>query len=378
MTGSLQQKNNTYYAVVRITDTAGKAKQKWINLGIKVAGNNKRKATKRVREVLAELEEKVSKEANSLSDILFTDWLMQWLEQKKFEIRLNTWEAYELYLNKHILPFFLPLELRLQDVLPQHIQSFYNQKLQDGLNPNSIKKYNVVLNGALNEALKKDLISYNPIGRVTLPSMRKFEGKAYTPENAKKLLSCIRDEPMESVIRLALFYGLRRSEVAGLRWQDVHFEEGTLRICHTVVKVKTTIAHEKTKSNASRRTLYLTEEIKSYLLKLKAKQERNQTLMGNSYCDSGYVCTWADGRPFAPDYISKRFKRILEIHGLPHIRFHELRHTAGSLLMERGMMAMQITQFLGHEKVATTLDIYGHLSVEGKKKTAVAMADILK
>jgi len=143
-----------------------------------------------------------------------------------------------------------------------------------------------VLNGAFREALKKNLLSYNPIDRVTLPAMRKFEGEAYTPDMAQKLLG---------------------------------------RSCH--------------KSN--------------------------------------HVCKWADGRPFSPEYVSLRFKRILEKHGLPHIRFHELRHTAGSMLMERGMMAIQISQFLGHEKVATTLDIYGHLSIEGKKETATAMAEIL-
>ena len=194
---------------------------------------------------------------------------------------------------------------------------------------------------------------------------------------AQKLLAVVRDEPMESVIKLALFYGLRRSEVVGLRWQDINLDEGTMRICNTMVKLKTQIEHERTKSNASRRTLYLTPEIKAYLQDLKSEQEENRKLMGRSYHKSDHVCTWADGRPFSPDYVSPRFKRILEIHGLPHIRFHELRHTAGSMLMERGMMVMQISQFLGHEQISTTLDIYGHLSIEGKKETATAMAEIL-
>ena len=162
-----------------------------------------------------------------------------------------------------------------------------------------------------------------------------------------------------------------------MRWRDINLDEGTMRICNTVVKLKTQIEHERTKSSASRRTLYLTPEIREYLQDLKDRQDANRKLLGQSYHKSDHVCTWADGRPFSPEYVSQRFKRILEVHGLPHIRFHELRHTAGSMLMERGMMAMQISQFLGHERVATTLDIYGHLSIEGKKETATAMAEIL-
>jgi len=375
MTGSLQKKNNTYYAVVRIPDGSGKTKQKWINTGIKITGNNKREANKRLREIIVELEEQ---KIVCSSDTDLVDWIEKWLEQKKFEIRLNTWEAYQLYVDKHIKPHFSPLKLTLSTVAPQHIQDFYTKKMDEGLNPNSIKRYSAVLNGALREALKKNLIPYNPMERTTRPAMRKFEGKAYTPDLAQKLLSVIADEPMESVIRLALFYGLRRSEVLGLRWQDVNLEEGTMRICNTVIKFNTQIEHEQTKSSASRRTLYLTPEIKEYLCTLKRRQAENRKLMGRSYTKSDHVCTWADGRSFSPNYISQRFKRILEIHGLPHIRFHELRHTAGSMLMERGMMVMQVAQFLGHEKVATTLDIYGHLSLEGKKETSKVMAEILK
>jgi len=375
MTGSLQKKNNTYYAVVGFADEIGKRKQKWINTGVKVAGNNKREANKRLREILTELEEQ---QTIFSSETSFVDWIATWLEQKKFEVRLNTWEAYELYVEKHIKPYFAPLQLTLKSIMPQHIQAFYNKKIAEGLNPASIKKYSVVLNGALREALKKNLIPYNPVDRVALPAMRKFEGKAYTPEQAQKLLAVISEESMESVIRLTLFYGLRRSEVLGLRWRDINFDENTMRICNTVVKMKTQIEHEQTKSSASRRTLYLTPEIKVYLQGLKQRQEENRKLMGRSYHDGDHVCTWADGKPFSPDYVSQRFRRILEINSLPRIRFHELRHTTGSMLMERGMMVKQISEFLGHEKVATTLDIYGHLSIEGKRETAKAMGDILK
>ena len=101
--------------------------------------------------------------------------------------------------------------------------------------------------------------------------------------------------------------------------------------------------------------------------------------MTNVYDDpQEHVCTLPNGKPFRPEYVTQRFSKLLRQHGLPRIRFHELRHTAGSLLLERGMSAKQIQEYLGHENVSTTPDIYVHLSVEGKKEAAAAMSSILK
>jgi len=191
------------------------------------------------------------------------------------------------------------------------------------------------------------------------------------------ILAKLQDDPIKPAIILGLFYGLRRSEALGLRWRDIDFQAGTIRICNTVVKMKTRVEAEQTKSRASKRTLYIIPETKEYLLCLKKAQDERRELLGNAYHDSDNVCVWGDGRPFSTDYITQRFPRILDKYGLPKIRYHELRHTAGSLLLEKGLSAKQIQEYLGHEKVSTTLDIYGHLSAEGKKEAAVTIGGLL-
>ena len=163
----------------------------------------------------------------------------------------------------------------------------------------------------------------------------------------------------------------------GLRWRDVDFDADTISIRNTVVKVKTLIEDEKTKSRASNRTLYIIPETKDYLLGLQRRQDENRSLLGAAYNDNDHVCVWDNGDPFKPNYLSRRFGEILEKYGLPKIRFHELRHTAGSLLLNKGLSAKQIQEYLGHEQVSTTLDIYGHLSVEGKKEAAQAIGGLL-
>ena len=374
MTGSLQTKGGTYYAVVRIPDDTGVEKQKWISTGVRTKGNNKKEANRRLREIVTELEQM---KVIYSGDIPFLDWVDKWMEQKRNEVRLVTYEGYESYLETHIKPFFKPYKLTLKAVTPQHIQDYFNKKKKAGLSADSIKKHNVVIRGALQDAMKKNLIPYNPADRATLPAKEKFVGKAYTAEQANTLLQVIGDDPMKPAIILGLFYGLRRSEVLGLRWRDIDFQAGTIRICNTVVKMKTRVEAEQTKSRASNRTLYIIPETKEYLLNLKQLQEERRLLLGNAYHDSDNVCVWGDGRPLSTDYITQRFPQILNKHGLPRIRFHELRHTAGSLLLEKGLSAKQIQEYLGHEKVSTTLDIYGHLSAEGKKEAAVTIGGLL-
>lgn len=381
MTGSLTSKNGKYYVIVRIPDEQGKLKQKWINTGISTDGNNKRKAQQRRIEILTELERKVEQGLLS-DDILFSVWIEKWMETKKATVRQNTLESYRYYIDKHIKPYFDGRKMTLKKITVQDIEDYYSQKLEEGQSPNSIKKHNVVIFGALREAVKKKIIPSNPAEYATLPKVERFIGKAYTAEQANQLLNVLEDEEIKPAVILGLCYGLRRSEVCGLRWRDIHFADdtsGTMEICNTVVKAKTTIEHENTKSKASRRTMELVPDTVPYFRQLQAQQERQRKRLGKKYPDQqGHVCVHKDGRQFAPDYVTHEFAKLLERHGMPHIRFHELRHTAGSLLLEQGISAKQIQAYLGHENISVTLDTYTHLSVEGKKEAANVMGSVLK
>ena len=380
MTGSLQTKNGRYYVVARVPVEGGATKQKWFATGISSEKGNKREAQQMMRRMLAEMD---AKKIIYSDKTLFMDWIRKWLELKKDTVRANTYEGYEIYVDRHIEPYFKPLKLSLDKVTPQHLQDYYRLKMKGtggkkGLSPNSLIKHHVVLHGALEEAVRKNFIPYNPADRVTLPSKREFKGKAYSSAQANQLLSLLEDEPLKSVVVLGLYYGLRRSEVCGLRWRDINFQTGKISICNTVVKTKTLIEHEQTKSRASKRTMYLIPETVPYLKHLKAAQAENRLLTGREYQEGDHVCVWPSGKPVSPDYVSHAFRDFLIKNKLPLIRFHELRYTAGSLLLEKGLSAKQIQEYLGHEKVATTLDIYAHLSAQGKEEAAQTMGGMLE
>ncbi len=202
--------------------------------------------------------------------------------------------------------------------------------------------------------------------------------KAYSVDEAMKLLSIL-DEPIKPAVILGLLYGLRRSEICGLRWQDIDFENGKMLVCNTVVKFKSLIEHKQTKSAKSKCTLALINDTIPCLKSLKATQDAPKAKCINHDPDpQGHVCTNGRGKPFAPDYVSHAFNSLLKRHGLPHIRFHELRHTAGNLLLNNGMSVKRIAEYLGHEKVSTTLDIYTHIDFEGKRAAAQTMGSIFK
>lgn len=379
-TGSLQIKKDKYYAVIRITDDTGNSQQKWKSTGISVTGSNKRESAANRRAAEIKVQEYIdyfTKLEHSTSPDAFVSWLDEWLARKKTRVRTVTWEAYQGYIDKHIRPYFAPMELKIQDVTPRHIQQYIDHKYSSGMKAVSIKKHIVVLHGVFREAVRFNIIPFDPCDRVEMPRIEKFRGKAYTQAEANNMLLMIQDEDIYPAVILGLLLGLRRSEVLGLRWCDIDFEHDIVHIRNTVVKLKTIVEAEQTKSESSRRDLYLMPSLKQYLISLRAKQDEAKMLLGAAYEDTGHVVCWPDGRQFHPDYLTRRFRNVLRKTGLPEIRFHELRHTAGSILLSLGQSPKQVQEYLGHEDVQTTLNIYTHLTEDDRKDSAKILTNAL-
>ena len=381
VTGSLQNRNGTYYMMVRVPDHNGIQRQKLKTTGIKVAGKNQRESRQhklQADKMLVSWMEELRTEKVPTSDKLFISCVEDWLERKKRRVRVDTYEAYCCYYENHIKPFFEPRKLKIDEITPRLIQRYVDQKEKEGQSPNSINKHLVVLNGVFKEAAALQEVSFNPCANVTISRIEEeFHGTAYEVDDAKKLLSAVIGDAIEPAVYLGLYLGLRRSEVVGLRWRDIDFENDIVHVRNTVVRFKTISEMEKTKSRASKRDLYLPNGLKQYLLSWRKRTEMNRKLFGKDYQDRQHICQWADGRAYTPDYVSRRFRRILEVNHLPPIRFHDLRHTAGSLLINQGQSVKQVQEFLGHEKASTTLDIYTHLSFEGKKDTGEKLDALL-
>ena len=375
MTATLKIKNDRYYAVINYKE--GRVyKQKWVALGLPVK-NNKRKAEAKLEEVRRQYE--VAYELPS-GDILFTTYLRQWVQDKKPFIELSTWEGYQMYAERHIIPYFEPLQLTLRELKPQHIKDYYQHKYtagrldgkHGGLSIPSIKKHSIVIKEALNEAVVNGYIPRNPATGVKMPAkhISTRERTFLTADKANEVLKAFEGHPLQALVYTTLYYGLRRSEVLGLRWSAVDFENNTLTINHTVVKNLTTVAKDTTKTQSSFHTYCLIDDVKRVLLLRKEQQEKCAATLGSAYHHSDYIFTWDDGTLFRPDYVTRGFQRVLKKHNLPMMRFHDLRHSNASILYDKGWDLKEMQNWLRHSSIEVTSDIYTHITKDRQAKMA--------
>jgi integrase len=188
-----------------------------------------------------------------------------------------------------------------------------------------------------------------------------------THDQSAIVLNAFDGHILKPLIATTLYYGLRRSEVLGLKWEAIDFENETLEIKHTVVKFNSIIAKDKTKNTASHATYKLLPEVKKMLEDLKSKQDENRKLFGDEYKGTGYVFTWQDGRLFRPDYVTKTFQKVLKQNDLPKLRFHDLRHSCASILYDKKWQEKDVQEWMRHADIQTTMNIYTHISESRKE-----------
>ncbi len=343
MTGSLQEKNGRYYMVLSAMKN-GKQHLQWKSTGLTVKGN-KRKAEDKLKEFLRESEEQAAIQPRD--DITMTDLINKWLEVKKREIRSNTYTSYEETATIHVLPYFA--DYTAVQLTTPHIKQYYNAKSELGLKPESLARHRTILRGCLDYAIETlDLISVNVADRAKLPKNNKKRTPTfYDAVQIKKLFKAVEGESIETPVRLSATYGLRRSEALGLMWSAVDFKKKTVHIQHTVVRDGSEVIYDDTvKETASYRTMPLTKDMETYLKALQAHQKQLKKLCGKEYHNSDYICVWDDGRPLEPDYVTSRFGRFLKDKKLPHIRFHDLRHSSASLLVNSGYTLEEVMKWL--------------------------------
>ena len=381
MTGSLQVKRDKYYIVLNTYDENNKRKLKWIATNLPVRGN-KRRAEQLLRETLRQYE---AEEKPAGDNILFSDAIRAWLDESALRVDEVTWQGYEALAKRHILPYFDALEVKLTEVDRKVLQMYFDEKRRSGrldgsggLSPKSLRMHKNILYQTLKAAQRDGIIASNPCELVTLPKNDRPAAKFYSAEQVSALLDACRDDPLYPLLRLTAIYGLRRSEVLGLKWDSVDFDAGTLTIKHTVSKVTTVVEKDKTKTASSHRTFPLLPDIRDLLLSLRRQEQANHRLFGRQYHVNEYILKWDDGKPFSPDYVSHHFSDLLKKHGFPHIRFHELRHSCASILINQGATLKDVQEWLGHSDIGVTADIYAHLDIKRKQGIANLMASQLK
>lgn len=374
MTGSLQKRYSRYYVVLNLKDEYGKRKQKVINTGLEFKQGNKRRAEKMLRDLLKKYEDT---QITICNNILFGDYMIEWLKSREGEIETSTYQGYWHIINHHIAPYFNQRKITLQDITASDIQRYYRKLSDDGLSANTIRRHHANIRKAINDAMKNNIVACNIADRVTLPKANYKRIYYYSEEMIEKLLEIVKGTEIETCVYLGVFCGLRRSEVCGLRWKDVDFDNSTITICNTITRGNTLIEKERTKTLSSYRTMPLENELREFMLNLKEIQKQDKELFGSEYADNGYVCVWQDGRSLLPEYVSHRFKEIIQKNNMPDITFHGLRHTCATLLLSKGYDIKLIQEYLGHSSVVTTGNIYAHVQFSSKVAMGASLASII-
>ena len=392
VTGHLREKNGYYHIVLNYVDGHGKRRTPSKSTGLPVKGNKKR-AEKMLMDARAaqeaELEAKATEqntESTSASLIPFTEFLLDWLEMTKKNVEETTYGAYAMGIKNKIIPYFEEHHpgLALCEVTPKHIQDYYTYELTvRGVSANTVIHRHANIRKALQYAFKLGLIDSNPADRIERPKKEKFVGSVYEEDELNRLFEIVKGDPIELGVILGAFYGLRRSEAVGLKWDAIDFKKKTITIRHTVTQAtidgkSKIIQKDRTKTKSSYRSLPLVPPFEELLHRLKAQQELNQKLCGRSYCKkyTGYIYVNEIGELVKPGYITQHFPLVLQKNGLRKIRFHDLRHSCASLLYANGVSLKEIQEWLGHSDIATTSNIYTHLNFTSKVASANAILGV--
>ncbi len=436
---NLREKHGEYYCVAEWRDMDNRRKERWIPLKIKVNENRKKEAKSLVeklgapggfnpdsvdesnmilgslglyqydyswhliKEIVPIRDQKTGKSllyngkmALSQSELhdalntlkkgkkmLFGDFLVVWFNVHKNDLTEGSIQSLEQQIYKTLGPWFNSHKIALTDLQPEDIETFYREK-GEKVSSNTLRHYHGTIRCALQFAFVRGYVVNNVADRVTKPKKTIFKANFYNDEQLKKLFSCSKDTHLEFAIHMSAYYGLRREEVCGLRWDAIDFQYKTMTIKHTVCEANVDgqyqlFLRDTTKNKSSFRTLPLSEKTVDYLLSMKEKQEKLMKLFGNRYNHDfdDYIYVFENGDLIRPGWVTSSFKKLLEDNGLPHIRFHDLRHSCATLLRHEGVPMEDISKWLGHSNVLTTEQVYAHYDDSLKVNTLKTISKAL-
>jgi len=434
ITGSPQVKHNLYYAVLNTYD-GKKRKHKWIPTGLKTRGN--KKAAQAITNDLTQvfnrdgsIKEKFSSVVNPIDKIRnmyglpevtlnslrkiiypnlkkkeivsftagvptekekvlkmpFCDYLILWLERLAPNLERNTYSLYRSNIHGRIYCYFKELGVTVEKLEPEHIEAFYqNLSNNDDLSPNTIIHYHGNIRKALQQLYLKQIIPNNPADLVcNRPIREDYSANYFNEEQINEYIQIVKGTKMEVPVLGAAFYGFRRSEVLGLKDSVIDSSNKLVVVKHTVTQAFVNgeteiIRKDKTKNKSSLRSMPLVDIMENAILDSYERQKHyQQTNKSYTTVDRNYLCRDENGNLLKPNFITVKHKELLEKHKLPHVRFHDLRHSCATLLISKGISLEKIKEWLGHADITTT-ERYAHLNVSAaKNEMAMVMNDVIR
>jgi integrase len=304
-------------------------------------------------------------------------YLTAWLEIVRPTIRPRTWKRYEQYCQLHVVPALG--RVRLTRLTPQHLQTLYAQELAAGVSPSSVNHLHTVLHSALENAYRTGQIARNVSDLVKPPRMAEHAMRVLDEAETRALLEAAAGDRFEALYVLAVSTGMRQGELLALKWRDVDLDAGALFVRATLQRTLAGFVFAEPKTARSRRQIALSQASVAALTAHRKRQLTVRLSMGEVWDGTlDLVFPNTVGRPMEGEHITQRqFYPLLRRAGLPLMRFHDLRHTAATLLLRRGINPKIVSETLGHASVAITLDIYSHVLPDMQQQAAAAMDAIL-
>lgn len=360
-----------------------------VELGYDILGKRKRKteifngslAEVKIRE--AELTKKHYRKSNTanINDLTFEQYSKVFLKRYcQDNISLVTMSGYQDSL-KRILSIIG--KIKLNKVTPYILDSMYQElkvgKKKQVLGYHSMYEFYKLINVMFNQAIRWELLDKNPNLKATKPKKEKKERRYYDLEQVNTLLSCLENESIKvkALITLALDSGARRSEICALRWNDIDFNTNYLKIDNSLKVVKGVLDEKEAKTQASNREIMISNATIKVLKEYKEWQDEYKKQMGSSWKENNRVFVSKFGDYMHPDTCDKIISKLIIKYNLPHITFHELRHTSASVLIHKGINPKAVSQRLGHASTDITMEIYSHTFDITKKESAIAFDEII-
>lgn len=306
---------------------------------------------------------------------LLRDYAIYWLELVKTHVRASTIEGYETVLRNHIIPRLGAMSLK--DLTPDRVDQFYAELLVDDVGLHTIGLCHRTLHVMLEKAVKYSFILRNPAHGAIVPQAPVTEMSVLDEEQVNRFLMAGMGTRYEALFRLAVTTGMRQGELFGLKWADISWQRGVLYVRRQVHRVKGAgMQFSEPKTKAGKRTIKLGEGMLQALREHKQRQEIERAAAGNRWQEADLMFTSKYGGCLDQSNVRREFYAILDIAGLAKMRFHDLRHTAASLMLNNGIPVLVVSKILGHSKPSVTLDIYGHLYNEMQDEAARLMDDL--
>ena len=332
----------------------------------------KRDAERVLRDRLAALEAgaHVPKTRETVAEFMST-WMQNYAATNTLP---STRYGYQGYINRYIVPTIG--HISIQKLTAADIQALYGELAQLGKSPTTIVQLHRIIHKALAEGVRWGILTRNVADATTPPRLQKQELRVWDMRTTVEFLQAIRGTRYGNLYSLAALTGMRRSELCGLKWEDVDLVNKRLRVLRSLQRIPGTgIQQGPTKTQGSRRSIRLSDAAVTVLHGIRGRQLTQEIEAGDDWQDTGLVFTGDIGQPLSPDVVSRQFSRLVKKAGLPHLTLHGLRHGLASLLLSANINPKVVSELLGHSNIGITMDTYSHVLPDIQDTAARAVDD---